>query len=138
MRDELFKWVNVPYPRAYKGLDEADRRIGAGQQGKHQGLPFVAVLPAIRAVFIVPARIDRRLDAIQCIEAIRLYAAAHDGTLPPSLEAISEAPAPLDPATGMPFEYKVGDHSATLTAPNIPGASIHPFYQIRYELKLVQ
>ena len=126
MRDELFKWANVPYPRAYKGLEEADRRINACQQDKNQGLPFVAVLPAIRSVFLAPVRIDRRLDAIQCIEAIRLYAASHDGTLPPSLEAISEAPAPLDPATGKPFEYKVGDHSATLTAPNIPGAYESP------------
>ena len=138
MRDELFKWANVPYPRAYKGLDEADRRINACLQDMKQGLPFVAVLPAIRSVFLVPVRIDRRLDAIQCIEAIRLYAAAHGGALPPSLEAISEAPVPMDPATGKPFEYKVGDHSATLTAPNIPGAANHPLHQLRYELKLAR
>jgi len=138
IRDELFKWANVPYAQARRGLDEAARRISACQQDKYQGIPFVAVLPAIRSVFVAQIRTDRQLEVIQCIEAIRLYAAAHGGALPPSLEAISEAPAPLDSATGKPFEYKVGDDSAMLTAPIFPGAPNHPAFEIRYELKPVR
>ena len=34
-----------------------------------------------------------------------------------SLDAITEAPAPLDPATGKPYNYKVNGTTATLTAP---------------------
>ena len=43
--------------------------------------------------------VDRRLDAIQCIEAIRIYGAAH-GKLPAGLEDITEAPVPLDVGHG--------------------------------------
>ncbi len=65
-------------------------------------------------------RVDRRLDAIQCIEAIRIYGAAH-GKLPSSLKDITEAPVPLDVATGQPFDYRVdGDH-AILSAPSPRG-----------------
>ena len=65
----------------------------------------------------MPARVERRLNVVQYIEAIRLYAANHNGTLPPSLEAITEAPVPIDPATGKFFDYKVDGSTATLTAP---------------------
>ena len=76
------------------------------------------------------------LDALQCIEAIRLYAAAHAGKLPARLEDITEAPAPLDPATGHPFIYEVVGDSATLSAPLPPGGHNHPSHAIRYVLKL--
>ena len=46
-----------------------------------------------------PVRRERELDSLQCIEAIRLYVAAHEGKLPPTLEAITDVPVPLDPAT---------------------------------------
>ena len=62
---------------------------------------------------------------MQNIEAIRLYAAGHDGSLPPSLEAITEAPVPIDPATGKSFDYKVDGSTATLTAPAPPGFEQH-------------
>ena len=82
--------------------------------------------PALNSARLAPIRLDRQLDALQCIEAIRLYAAAHEGKLPASLEAITEAPVPLDPATGKPFVYKVDGDSATLSAPVPPGGPDHP------------
>ena len=81
---------------------------------------------------------DRRLDVAQTIEAIRLYAAGHQGSLPPSLEAITEAPVPIDPATGKSFNYKVDGSTATLTAPAPPGHEQVPQYKINYELKLAR
>ena len=51
-------------------------------------------------------RVDRRLDPLQCIESIRMYLAAQ-GRLPARLEDLVDAPAPLDPMTGRPFDYWV-------------------------------
>jgi hypothetical protein len=50
---------------------------------------------------------------MKIIEAIRYYAAVHDGRPPDSLEAIKEVPvAPTDPMTGKPFGYKVEGRTA--------------------------
>ena len=80
-------------------------------------------------------RVDRHLDAIQCIEAIRIYTAAH-GKFPSSLEAIGEAPVPLDVATGQAFGYHASGDRAILTAPSPRGGPDIPQYRINYELKL--
>ena len=45
-------------------------------------------------------RIDIQVTALQCVEAIRLYAAMHDGQLPGTLADIAENPAPKDPISG--------------------------------------
>ncbi len=133
LRDEVFKWSNLPYWQSVGGGDEAMRE-GAGRENPLL-LMFNQLLPAIHAAEWASVRSDRQLNAIECIEAIRLYAAAHGGALPPSLEAITEAPTPLDPATGKPFDYKAGEARATLTAPVPPGAPGHHTSMIRYELK---
>jgi hypothetical protein len=51
---------------------------------------------------------------VQCIEALRAFAAAHEGKLPSSLEEMVDTPAPTDPATGKAFEYSVSGTVATL------------------------
>jgi hypothetical protein len=62
------------------------------------------------------ARLDRRVAALRCVEAIRLYAAAHGGRLPPTLAAVKEVPVPEDPLTGKPFAYRLENDTATLEA----------------------
>ncbi len=94
------------------------------------------LMPALHSARLAGVRCERQLDLLQCIEAIRLYAATHDGAFPPSLEAITEAPVPLDPATGKPFEYKAEGATATLTAPCLPVPD-NPAFMFRYKLELV-
>ena len=60
------------------------------------------------------------------------------GRLPARLEDIVEAPAPLDPMTGRPFEYWVEGGRAFLSAPNVPPTSLHPSFGLHYELKLAR
>ena len=55
--------------------------------------------------------------ALQTIEALRDYAAAHDGRPPASLAALTETPAPIDPVTGKVFEYASEGDRATLSSP---------------------
>ena len=119
-RDDIFKWAGLPYWQASKGMADSERHPGIGWDKLKGGIPFASVLPAISSAFYVPARVERRLNVVQYIEAIRLYAANHNGSLPPSLEAITEAPVPIDPATGKFFDYKVDGSTATLTAPAPP------------------
>ena len=95
------------------------------------------LIPSVASVYIAQLRIERNLDAIQCIEAIPIYAAGH-GKLPPGLDDIAQAPAPLDPASGKPFDYQLEGDGAILSASYPPGASAPhtPQYTIRYELQL--
>jgi hypothetical protein len=137
-RDDIFKWAGLPFWQGYKGMRDSERRPNAGWSNFRGGLPFTAILPAIASTYSAPARVQRRLDVAQIIEAIRLYAAGHNGSLPPNLEAITEAPVPLDPATGKSFSYKVEGSTATITALPFPGYEQIPQFNINYVLKLAR
>lgn len=139
-RDDVFKWTGLPYWQSYEGVNRASQ---AGLDGKSKlANPLLALfellLPAINSARVASVRADRQLDALQCIEAIRLYAAGHDGQLPASLEAITEAPAPIDPATGRPFQYAIDGATATLKAPSPPGMPDIPVFRIQYKLVLAR
>jgi hypothetical protein len=137
-RDDIFKWTGLPYWQGYKGLSEANQHPRETWAKLKGGIPFVSLLPAIQSLYMVPVRIERRLCVVQCIEAIRLYAAGHEGALPASLETITEVPLPDDPATGKPFAYKLDGPTATLTAPGPPGWEGVPQFKIDYVLKLAR
>jgi hypothetical protein len=133
-RDDEFKWVRLPFYQASKGMNVASRRGFQAHQSSPLLRMFSMVTPAIRPAFMAQMQVDRRLDAIQCIEAIRIYGAAH-GKFPVRLEEISEAPVPLDLATGQMFGYRVEGEHAVLSAPSPPGGPDVPQYRITYELK---
>jgi hypothetical protein len=135
LRDDTYKWMNVPYWQSYNRLDQGNMTSVEEKLANPLLTLFRFLTPALNSARLATVRLDRQLDALQCIEAIRLYAAAHGGKLPASLEAITEAPVPVDPATGKPFDYKVDGDSATLSAPVPPGGPDHPSYAIRYTLK---
>jgi hypothetical protein len=137
-RDDIFKWYSLPYWQGYKGMADAQDHPRAGWTKLKEGIPFATVLPAVRAAYSAPARIGRRFALVQTIEAIRLYAAGHHGTLPPSLEAITEAPVPIDPSTGKLLPYKVDGTTARIIAPPPSGYEQVPELKINYELKLAR
>ncbi|MGO9463394.1 MAG: hypothetical protein ACLQVF_04430 [Isosphaeraceae bacterium] len=137
IRDDTYKWMNVPY---WQSFNRIDRPISHSMNQKLSNpllTQFLNLMPALDAVRRPGTRLDRQLDAMQCIEAIRLYAHAHEGKLPTSLEAITDLPLPLDPATGKPFLYQVNGDSATFSAPPPPGFNF-PAAAIHYELKLAR
>jgi hypothetical protein len=135
LRDDIFKWTGLPYYQARRGMDQADGRLGSFVQANLLLWLFTMLHPAIPSVAMAHALEERRLDAIQCIEAIRIYAAAHGG-FPRRLEDITEAPVPLDPATGKPFDYRVEGERAELSAASPRGAPAIRQFMIHYELKL--
>ena len=79
-------------------------------------------------------RFDRHVAALQCIEALRLYAAAHEGKFPKELSRITEVPVPNDPVIQKPFSYRCTGFDAVLEAPAPEGATERD--AIRYELSL--
>ncbi len=105
-RDDFFKWTSLPYYQGYKGMEDSVAGNRARTDRKMLFKLFTMLIPAVRSCGCAFALSERRLDAIQCIEAIRLYAALHGGKLPSRLEDISEAPVPADAATGKPFELQ--------------------------------
>jgi hypothetical protein len=90
--------------------------------------------PAHERVRMIMNRLDRNVAALQCVEALRLYTAAHDGKFPKELSSITGVPVPNDPVMQKPFVYRRTGSDAVLEAPAPKGATERE--AIRYELKL--
>jgi hypothetical protein len=133
-QDELFKWFSLPYAEGTAGLARADQALRTAFQQK-QGMPFALLLPAVTKVHAATARLDRRLAALRCVEALRLFAATHDGALPNALAEITEVPVPHDPMTGEAFQYRVSGNKATLHGP-VPASDPQPQNNLTYEITL--
>ncbi len=121
--DDMVKWWGLPYVDARKGTrDTRDRLMKEIDQTASMGLILAKLLiPAVNKVMETSYFLDRKISGLRCIEAIRLYAAAHDGKLPRSLNDIKEAPVPKDPVLDQPFQYRLKGNTAFLTAPVPPG-----------------
>jgi hypothetical protein len=69
--------------------------------------------PAYDRARLIVKRLDNHVNALQVVEAIRQYAATHDGQLPQTLGDIKDT-VPNDLVSGKPFEYNRTDAGATL------------------------
>jgi hypothetical protein len=140
-RDEIDKWAGLPYWEAARGIEKMPRRPLVNLETPNPLFAlFSQLLPYPNNALCASVRLERQLDLLQCLEAIRLYAAAHDGAFPPSLDAIVDAPPPLDPSTGKPFAYTVTGGTATLEAlvpPDLPNPN-NMLRPVRFVLKVVR
>jgi hypothetical protein len=135
--EEMQKSFGLPYWEARPALEKADQDLkNELVRSGGPGLSLAGMLlPAISKVRVAGARTDRQINALRCVEAIRLYAAAH-GKLPASLADVTEVPIPTDPMTGKPFEYHVADGQATLAGPPPGHEPPHAGNSLRYEITL--
>ena len=92
-RDDVYKWAGLPQYQAFQGLQEAWNNHRADLQRRPLLKLFTVMLGSIQGGCMAEARVERQLNAIQCIEAIRIYAAIHH-RFPARLEEIREAPSP--------------------------------------------
>ena len=132
-RDEVFKWHALPYWQAHGGIQRSEQAFSRARRAGQCG-PLAGLLPSLGRAYFVTAKLDRQIAALRCIEAIRLYAAGHDGTLPAGLDSITEVPIPANPLTGKPFGYKVDGNTATLEAAAPEGS--RPKDSTRYVITL--
>jgi hypothetical protein len=91
--------------------------------------------PAYRQWVFAARRNNRRIAELRVIEALRLFAALHDRSLPETLSDIREVPIPDDPLTGKAFGYWREGTSAILEVVPPPGFT-DPAYGRRYEITI--
>lgn len=90
--------------------------------------------PAHDRVLVQMNYINRKIAALGCIEALRLYAGSHDGKFPEKLSDITDVKIPLDPVTKKPFSYKSTGSDAVLELEATEGSDGRD--AVRCELKL--
>ena len=92
--------------------------------------------PALDNLFSSRARTERQFGLLRTIEALRLYAAEHDGQWPDTLDDLRPLPVPPDPFTGKAFAYRREGGKAILEAGAPPGQTAYEHNSVRYELTL--
>jgi hypothetical protein len=127
-RDDIMKLVNLP-------AWQFEALAGESKPAKAPALFGDAFLPGLNAVRRVQGRLDQRIALLRHVEALRLYAAEHNGTLPAKL---SEIPVPLsdDPFTGKPFRYELNGNTAHLRGTPPAGDADNPISNIHYEVTI--
>jgi hypothetical protein len=127
IRDEIRKWSLLPHDQAWARLEQSEAMLQTdGYFGIHsengEVLPMASLLfPALSAARKAEARSWTSLNFLQTIEALRMYAADHDGQLPDSLDDIRSVPVPRDPVTMGSFAYERRGTEAILEIPAVPG-----------------
>lgn len=119
-------------PRPFVEMEnaiEAERRV-AGSQETFQG----QLDAAQERCRMIAKRLERGLAALQCVEAIRSYAATHSGQLPKALADITEVSVPTDPLHDRPFQYSLTGSTAVLES--APPAGDSEKGRIRYEISV--
>ena len=132
-RDDAMKLVNLPTWQAQEELERLTKPSQSnGVPGPGEEL-FTGLVPALYKVRLAQGRIEQRIALLRAVEALRLYAAAHDGKLP---EKLSDVPVPLppDPFTGKPFRYEFDGTTAHVRGTPPLGQEKVPAYNIHYEV----
>ncbi|MFL5245011.1 MAG: hypothetical protein ACJ8FY_23160 [Gemmataceae bacterium] len=129
-RDDIFKLVNFP-PWQAEQLGITGPKKGT----KDMGILAGYLLPALNKVHSAQGRLEQRIALLRHVEAVRLYAADHEGKLPHSLAEIS-VPLPVDPFTGKPFLYQVEGATAHLRGTPPKGYESNAPFNIHYEITI--
>jgi hypothetical protein len=128
LRDEAMKVVTLP--------PWQQEILAPWKKADDENWLFGVLVPATQKVRRAQGRLDQRLALLRHVEALRLYAAAHDGKLP---EKLADCPVPLpdDPFTGKPFPYKVEGNTARLQgSPPTAEEKNLPYFNVRFEVTL--
>jgi hypothetical protein len=124
--DDAVKYYSLPYPDAIVGIDKTIADSQRADADMREIIPLARqTLGAVKVTRMAIERNDRQIATLRVIEALRLYAAAHDGQLPKQLSDIGEVPIPDDPVTGLPFEYKLEDGRARLSGPTFRDVALN-------------
>jgi hypothetical protein len=137
LRDERFKLAGLPYWQIHDRLHEDNAQLRRVSD-EREVMPLAGtLLPAISNVALAQARSDRHFCLARIVEALRLYAASHDGRLPDRLADVSEVPIPSDPVTGGDFTYHLSGETAVLETPLPPGL-LQRQHGLRYEITVAR
>jgi hypothetical protein len=127
-RDEVMKVVTLP-------AWQIEALLVPPNRGKEPAIFADAYVPAVQNVYRAQGRLEQRIALLRHVEALRLYAAEHNGTLPANLSEIA-VPLPSDPFTGKPFRYEVTGNTAHLRGTPPAGKEKEPAFNVHYEVTL--
>jgi hypothetical protein len=127
LRDEAMKLMKLP---TWQG----EPLIQQIKPPKKESL-FAFLVPALNKVRRAQGRLEQRIALLRHVEALRLYAAEHEGKLP---EKLSDCPVPLpdDPFTGKPFRYQKEGTTAHLFGTPPKGEEKNAPYNLHYEVTI--
>ena len=115
----------------------ADRLPGGRQTSDVGGDGLLAdLLPDIIKLRRAQGQLEQQIALLRHVEALRMYAAEHDGKLPAKLSDFS-VPLPIDPVTGKPFVYaRRCERPPTFAAVRFRAEDKDPGYNVHYEVTL--
>jgi hypothetical protein len=120
-RDERLKLLGLPLWQ----MDGATRLDGEGW--------FTHMLPDTITLRRSQGQLEQQIALLRHVEALRLYAAQHDGKLPAKLCEVT-VPLPPDPVTGKPFDYRLEGPTAQLRGGRLSKGGKAVGYQVHYEV----
>jgi hypothetical protein len=132
VRDEETKVMMLPYWQGQKTFALSWPK----KAGAEEGL-FTAFASGPAKVRPAHARLQQRIGLLRCFEALRMYAAEHEGGLPMRLEDI-KLPLPVDPFTGRSLAYRLADGKASVRGTPPAGMERIAVYNVRYEVTIVK
>jgi hypothetical protein len=124
-RDEGMKFMKLP-------TWQVEALFAKMEPPKEKAL-FDDLQSALIKVRRAQGRLEQRIALLRHVEALRLYAAEHDGKWPEKLADVS-VPLPDDPFTGKPFRYQLDGATAHLRGSPPPGEEKNPAYNVHYEI----
>jgi hypothetical protein len=114
---------------------QIDGMAGTAQPGNGGEGLFAELLPDVVSCRREQGLLEQRIALLRHVEALRLFAADHDGHLPETLAQVP-LPLPFDPFTGKPFFYKVESTTATFRGTAPRGEEQNPCFNVRYEVTM--
>jgi hypothetical protein len=128
---EMMKWLHLPYWQGEAGFQAAaaDNSRATTPAGKIQVVRILTIVRKARG------RLQQRLGMLRHVEALRMYAAEHDGKLPAHLTDIP-VPLPVDPFTGKAFLYESDGKTAVVRGSPPKGEEKTAAYNIRYKVTI--
>ena len=128
-RDDTMKLMNLPIWQVQSLVADVEKANKA---------PTIFAQTLVEGIYNVrkaQGRLDQRIALLRHVEALRLYAAAHNGSLPAKLSDVS-VPLPDDPCTGKPFRYEVIGNTAHVRGTPAFGDEKNPIANVHYEVTL--
>lgn len=112
-------WALAGLPRPFIDMEKAIENEKKTTQDSAlnklaQGQIVQQLASSFDPVRLISKRLVNNLNGLQCVEAIRDYAATHDGQFPMTLSDINQMEIPKDVMSGKAFEYNCTTTAATL------------------------
>ncbi len=127
-RDDALKLMSLPM---WQAVALAGKPKPAGEP------PLFAdrLIEGVSSVYWKRGKLDQRIALLRHVEALRMYAAEHDGAFPAKLSDVS-VPLPEDPFTGKPFRYELTGGTAHIRGTPPGENQKDPLFNIHYEVTI--